>query len=146
MTETMKWDRRFLDLAKLVSSWSKDPSSKVGAVIVDADRRILGVGYNGFPRGTNDDHMIYSDRPRKYLRVVHAEANAILNSNGNLEGATIYCTHPPCASCTGLIIQSGIRTVISLQANEQFYIRLRDSLDEAELMLNESGIQRWTYD
>lgn len=104
------WHERFFAMADLVSSWSKDPSTRVGAVIVDSwDRTILGVGYNGFPRGVDDR---YGSREDKLLRTVHAEANAILNANRSVSNATIYVTPlHPCANCAGLIIQSGIKMV-----------------------------------
>jgi len=108
----MTWDNRFFDLADMVGSWSKDPSTKVGAVIVRPDRTIASVGYNGFPRGVDDSPEIYDDRPKKYMRVVHAEANAILSAREPLHGYTLYVTPlHPCATCSGLIIQSGIKVV-----------------------------------
>lgn len=74
-----EWDKFWLTVATLVSVRSKDPSSKVGAVIVDNDKRFVSMGYNGFPRGTNDDPELYQDRPEKLRRVIHAETNAILS-------------------------------------------------------------------
>lgn len=104
-----KWHERFFDLAALVGSWSKDPSTKVGAVIIRPDRTIASVGYNGFPRDVLD---IYTTRDDKLLRTVHAEANAIMSAREPLHGYTIYVTPlHPCANCAGLIIQSGIKTV-----------------------------------
>lgn len=108
-----KWDSRFLELAEHVAGWSKDPSTKVGAVIVDGKRRVRGLGYNGFPRGVVDAPERYEDRQLKYPRVVHAEANAILNSVGSVEGCTLYVAPlPPCAECAKLIIQAGIRRAV----------------------------------
>lgn len=105
-----KWDRRFLDLAGQVSTWSKDPSTKVGAVIVRPDRTIASLGYNGFPRGTNDT---YQDRPHKLLRTVHAEMNAILSAREPLHGYILYVTPLcPCANCAAAIVQSGIAEVV----------------------------------
>lgn len=105
----MKWHKRFFDLADLVGSWSKDPSTRVGAVIIRPDRTIASVGYNGFPRGVLDR---YTTREDKLLRTVHAEANAILTAREPLHGYTIYVTPlHPCANCAGLIIQAGIKTV-----------------------------------
>jgi dCMP deaminase len=103
------WHDRFFDLADLVASWSKDPSTKVGAVIIRPDRTIASVGYNGFPRGVDDT---YTTREDKLLRTVHAEANAILTAREPLHGYTLYVTPlHPCANCAGLIIQSGIKVV-----------------------------------
>jgi dCMP deaminase len=108
-----KWDKRFLDLSELVSGWSKDPSTKVGAVVVDGDRRVISLGYNGFPRGVKDDDRL-QDRESKYKIITHAEANALLFASESLKGYTIY-TYPfmPCSRCSGLIIQAGIKRVVS---------------------------------
>ena len=106
-----KWDHRFLEMAKLVASWSKDPSTKVGAVIVDEDKRVRGVGYNGFPTGVQDIDGRLEDREKKYKFIVHAEQNAILNSDLSTmlyaRTGTLYCTMFPCAGCAKVIIQCG---------------------------------------
>ena len=108
-----KWDYRFLDLAKFISGWSKDPSTKVGAVIVDKNNRIVSVGYNGFPKHIEDNDRL-KERDTKYNIIVHGEINAILFANKSVEGCTLY-TYPfmPCPRCAGLIIQSGISRVVS---------------------------------
>lgn len=106
-----KWNTRFFELAKHVATWSKDPRTKVGAVVVDDLNRIIGVGYNGFPRGVVDTPALYQDRESKLQRVVHAETNAILNSNTSVRGCKIYVTLPPCNECAKIIIQSGIAEV-----------------------------------
>ena len=85
-----KWDKRFLDLAKHISTWSKDPSTKVGSVIV-YNRRILSTGYNGFPAGVYDDPKVYANREEKNKIVIHAEENA-LGFPGKYDGATLYTT------------------------------------------------------
>jgi len=110
-----KWDERFIELAKLVGSWSKDPSTQVGAVIVDQKNRIVSVGYNGFPRGIKDNSKKLIDRSTKYDIIVHAEANALAFANKSVEGCTLY-TFPfqPCSRCAGLIIQSGMKRVVSV--------------------------------
>lgn len=111
-----KWDNRFMKLAREISTWSKDPSSKIGAVIVDDDRRILATGYNGFPRGVEDTEERLNDKEQKYARVVHAEANALLSalySGVSVKGATLYVWGlPVCGDCTKLVIQSGIQRVV----------------------------------
>ena len=110
-----KWDNRFLELAKLIGSWSKDPSTQVGAVIADDNNRILSIGYNGFPKGVEDSEKRLFEREEKYAIIVHAEANALMFANKSVEGCTIY-TWPfePCSRCAGLIIQSGIKRVVSV--------------------------------
>ena len=132
---------RFLEMAKMVGSWSKDPSTQVGAVIVDDDRRVISLGYNGFPKGGADNQRL-DDRKEKYKMIVHAERNALLFANTSVKDGTIF-TYPfmPCPICTGMIIQSGIRRVVSLQTDnprwqEDFEIS-RKMLDEAEVGLVE---------
>lgn len=85
----MSWDDRFLELATVISSWSKDPSTQVGAVIVDDDNRVISIGYNGFPKGIKDDHRL-SNRDLKYEMVVHAEANALLFANAPVKLSLIH--------------------------------------------------------
>lgn len=113
------WDRRFLELAKSVGQWSKDRSTKVGCVIVGPDREIRSTGYNGFPRGVNDEPDCRHARPTKYLFTEHAERNAIYNAarmGTSLLNCTLYfywpASGPPCADCARAIIQSGISRVV----------------------------------
>jgi dCMP deaminase len=112
------WDGRFLTLAEVVASWSKDPSTKCGAVIVRPDKTIASVGFNGFPRGTLDDPEFYDDRELKYARVVHAEVNAVVHAREPLHGYTLYVwppgAGPTCDRCAGVVIQSGITNVVYL--------------------------------
>lgn len=134
MTESRSnswWDLWFLGLAEYVASASKDPSTKVGAVIVDSKRRIVSLGYNGLPAGIEDTEERLSNRELKYKLIVHAERNALLFSNSKVENCTIY-TWPfmPCSSCASLIIQSGISRVVSLNSEnprwlEDFFLSTR---------------------
>ena len=94
-TTSVEWDLRFLELAKLVSTWSKDPSTKVGAVIIDDNRRVVSVGYNGFPKGVRDSEHRLGNREVKYNYMVHAERNAMLFANSIPKNSTIY-TYPFC--------------------------------------------------
>jgi len=111
----MVWQQRYLDLAKQVSTWSKDPSRKIGAVAVGSKGQILSQGFNGFPRGILDSADRYSDRPTKYKLVVHAEMNVIYNATFNgvsLDGASLYVYGlPVCSECAKGIIQVGIKKV-----------------------------------
>ena len=105
-----KWDLRFLDLAQHIAQWSKDPSTKVGAVIVRPDKTICSVGYNGFPRGIEDTEERLNNRDLKYPCMVHAEMNAILNSKESLDGYILYISSPTyfaptCDRCAVHIIQ-----------------------------------------
>lgn len=115
--ELDKWDYRFLDLAKNVSSWSKDPSTQIGSVFVK-DRRILSTGYNGFPSGMSDCTSRYNNREIKYKYIVHAEKNAIYNATHHgisLNGSTCYVYGlPVCSECAKGLIQVGTKRVICL--------------------------------
>ena len=138
-----QWDYRFLDLSKLIASWSKDPSTKVGAVIVDEDRRILSLGYNGFPLGISDDKRL-DNREIKYKMVVHAECNALLFCSEPPVGATIY-TYPfmPCPKCAGMIIQTGITRVVSYESNNE---RWSEEFALSRNMFKEAGIGLLEYE
>lgn len=136
-----KWNGRFLALADLVASWSKDPSTQVGAVIVREDGTIASVGYNGFPRFVDDSDDLYDNREEKYARMVHAELNAILNAHERLDGCTIFVTHPPCCSCAGAIIQAGITSVIYEKPTPDLLSRWGKSLEQASRMFSEAEIE-----
>ena len=115
----ISWDEYFMGIALLSAKRSKDPSTQVGACIVNQYNKIVGIGYNGFPIGCDDDSLPWaktSDSPNetKYPYVVHAEANAILNSTKDLHGARMYVALFPCNECTKLIIQSGVKEIIYL--------------------------------
>lgn len=111
-----KWDNRFMELAKTISTWSKDPSSKIGAVAVNDERRILATGYNGFPKGIDDTPDRLNDREKKYPLIVHAETNALMNAlyaGVSLKNATMYVHGlPVCPECAKLIIQAGVRRIV----------------------------------
>ena len=119
---SQKWDKRFLDVATLVSTWSKDPSTKCGAVIVNPKRHPISVGYNGLPKEMPDDPAILNNRIEKYKHVIHAEANAILNADITVADCTLYVTHPCCENCAHFIAESGIRRVV-YPSNPEFEAR-----------------------
>lgn len=135
-----KWDLRFLELAKFISSWSLDPSTKVGAVITDTENRVVSVGYNGFPKGIKDDDRL-NNREIKYQIVVHGEVNAIMFANKSLENCTLY-TYPfePCPRCAGVIIQSGIKRIVApfntIDRWENDFKLSRQLFSEANIMIN----------
>ena len=108
-------DRRFMELADFIAQWSKDPSTKVGAVIVDPrNKRIVSTGFNGFPYGVEDSADRLEDKSVKYEMIVHAETNALMFAGEQANGCVLYVTPlPPCARCAVLIIQSGITRVVS---------------------------------
>ena len=126
---TEKWDKRFLEMAKLVSTWSKDPSTKVDAVITDLSKKIVSVGYNGLPSYVPDDPYILNNREEKYKFIIHAEVNALLTAAKDVTGYTIY-TYPflTCTQCSAMVIQSGIIRVVSYQCVDERWIpRIEDS-------------------
>ncbi len=132
-----KWDARFITLAGLVASWSKDPSTQVGAVIVDRDKRIVSTGFNGFPRGVVDDLV---DREVKLLRTIHAEENALLFARRDVTGMTVYVTRPPCARCAAKLVQSGIARVVYTLPPVDFVERWAIEMREAQAMFDAVGV------
>ena len=142
-----KWDRRFLNLAEHIAGWSKDPSTQVGAVIVNDRREIVGTGYNGFARGVKDWPKRYDDRPTKYKLVVHAELNACLTAGHRALGGTIYVwpafgKPPLCSGCAKAVIQAGIIRVVGRKpdVSPEVAERWREELEAAELMCSEAGV------
>ena len=140
-----KWDRRFMEQAQLIASWSKDPSSKIGAVIVNDERRILATGYNGFPRGILDTPDRLNNKDEKYPRIIHAEMNALMNALYNgvaVKDATLYVYGLPiCPSCTKCIIQAGIKRVVipNTKTDKGNWQEIWE--EQSSLMLQESGVQ-----
>ncbi|MDD4212955.1 MAG: dCMP deaminase family protein [Bacilli bacterium] len=117
-TDYISWDTYFMGVALMSAMRSKDPNTQVGACIVNEKKRIIGIGYNGFPVGCDDDEFPWENNGdflnSKYPYVVHAEPNAILNASCSLENATLYVTLFPCNECAKLIIQSGIKEIVYL--------------------------------
>lgn len=138
-----KWDRRFLEMAALCGTWSKDPSTKVGAVIVSDRRRVVSVGYNGFPRGINDDDELLHNRDLKLLLVAHAERNALDNAECSVVGSTLYTTLFPCNECTKSIIQRRITRVVSFSIPESKYQKY--NFDSSINMLSQCNIDVKLY-
>jgi len=137
-----KWNLRFLHLAQTIALWSKDPSTKVGAVIVRPDKTIASVGYNGFPRGMDDDGSLYLDREEKYDRIIHGEINAILNAKEPLNGYCLY-TYPlaPCNRCAVQVIQAGITKVVFPKLEEDLRERWGASVARTKEYLDEVGVE-----
>ena len=138
----ISWDEYFMGVAMLASMRSKDPSTQVGACIVDGENHILSTGYNGFPCGCSDDEFPWEREggfcETKYPFVVHAELNAILNAHGkNLVGAKIYVSLFPCNECAKAIIQAGIREVVYLSDKYE----TEDSTVASKRMLTAAGVK-----
>jgi dCMP deaminase len=136
----ISWDAYFMGVAKLSAMRSKDPDTQVGACIVNESKRIIGIGYNGFPMGCEDNEFPWAkvgDRvDTKYPYVVHAEANAILNATTSLKNSKIYVTLFPCNECSKLIIQSGISEII-YESNKYAHT---DTHQAAIKMLKAAGV------
>lgn len=142
----MKWHRRYLELAREVSTWSKDPSTRVGAVAVNPKTgQILSTGYNGFPRGISDTEERLNNRDLKLCLTIHAELNTILNASltgVSLEGSHMYVYGlPPCSTCTLSIIQSGIKKVLFLKTDIEKSDRWKESWNKSKQLLEEAGIE-----
>lgn len=114
------WDSRFMDLALHIANWSKDQTTKVGCVIVGPENDVRALGYNGFPRGINDQEPLRHSRPEKYLWTEHAERNAIYNAAQNgvaLRDCRMYLPWFPCMDCARAIVQCGLRELIAFPPN-----------------------------
>ena len=138
----ISWDEYFMGVAQLAAERSKDPSTQVGACIVDGEKRILSTGYNGFPHGCSDDEFPWnrdeSKGDTKYQYVVHAELNAILNASGkSLAGSTLYVGLFPCNECAKAIIQAGVKEVIYLSDK----YKTTPNTVASRKMLNAAGIK-----
>lgn len=135
------WDQRFLDLATLVSGWSKDPSTKTGAVIVGPDRSVLSVGFNGFPKGMPDLPKLYENREEKYSRIIHAEVNALLYAGRPLhEGCTLYIApFMPCDRCVVQMLQAGIKRFVAPIASGDKLERWGEAFQKTRRYINECG-------
>ena len=138
--DVLSWDEYFMGLAHLSALRSKDPSTQVGACIVSEDKKVVGIGYNGFPRGCSDDEFPWERDggfiDTKYAYVVHAELNAILNSNQDLRGCTVYVSLFPCNECAKAIIQSGITRIVY----ESDKYATTDSTLVSKKMLSAAGV------
>lgn len=134
------WNQRFMDLAHHVAGWSKDPSTKVGAVIVNDKKQVLSLGYNGFPRGVHDCAERYNDRSTKLQFVAHAERNALDNAYIDVDGATLYSTLYPCSECAKSIIQRGIRQVVTSKAWYEHQAKIF-CFDITETMFKEADVE-----
>jgi dCMP deaminase len=139
-----RWDTRFLGLAAHISSWSKDPSSQVGAVITDG-KRIISLGYNGFAAGVNDTAERLEDRSCKLNLTIHAEENAMIFAKRDLTGCTVYVTHPPCPRCASKLVQEEVKRVVFITPSEDFLSRWSADLELSYQMYEEAGIEHIAY-
>lgn len=136
-----KWDLRFLELAKLVAGWSKDPSTQTGAVFVGRENKIISVGYNGFPSGIADTEARLNDRETKYSMIVHCEMNALLSASQSVRGSTLY-TWPfmSCDRCCVHMIQAGVTRVVAPKAAPDKEERWGEAFVKTRALFKEAGI------
>ena len=141
------WHVRFIKLAHEVAEWSKDPSTKVGCVLVK-NKRVISTGYNGFPKNISDSFDRLMDREQKYEMTVHAEINAITTAalhGVSTEGASAYITFNPCSRCSAVLINAGIDSVYVSTAND-IPTRWLENFILASKMLAEAGVEYHTID
>ena len=134
-----KWIHRFFQMAEMVGSWSKDPSTQVGAVIVEGNR-VVSVGFNGYPHGVGDSADM-DEREIKYLKTIHAEENAILFAKRDLSGCEVFVTHFPCPNCSAKIIQTGIKTVYCKTQTADYLSRWGEKIKLSEDMFKQAGVK-----
>ena len=138
-----KWDRRFLELARHLATWSKDPSTQVGCVVVGPDREIRSTGFNGFPRGIDDSLERLSQRELKYPLICHAEENAIMHAariGVALKGCVAYVTWPPCTRCARSLVQAGIIEIF-YPAGLEIPERWREDFELSSSLFQEAGVR-----
>ena len=137
----LSWDEYFMSIALLSAQRSKDPNTQVGACIVNDKNKIVGIGYNGFPTGCSDDEFPWAREgtflQTKYAYVCHAEVNAILNSNSNVEGCRMYVALFPCNECAKIMIQSGIKELVYLSDKYSE----TDAVRASKLMFDKAGLK-----
>lgn len=136
----LSWDECLMQIAHVISERSKDPNTQAGAVIADEGNVVIGLGYNGFPRGVDNENFPWGRTGKlsetKYAYVCHAEENAVYNANGPVKGAKIYCTLFPCNECAKTIVQTGIREVIfesDKYHNDDVWVAARKIFDSAQV-------------
>jgi dCMP deaminase len=137
-----KWDIRYLELARMVASWSKDPSTQTGAVIVREDNSVASLGYNGFPKGIDDSPERYENREIKYSYIVHCEMNAVLSAHSHVKGSTLY-TWPffSCDRCCMHMIQAGITKVVAPSCPADKQERWGAILEDSKNRFREAGVE-----
>ena len=138
-----KWDLRFLDMAKLIAQWSKDPSTKVGSVITDNNHKVVSIGYNGLPAKIPDVYDLLQNREEKYKYIIHAETNAILTAKTSVVDCTVY-TYPflPCTNCASMLIQAGIIRVVSFECIDN---RWKERLEDSKKLFDMANVKYIEY-
>ena len=140
MSKLNKWAKRYLALAHHVAQWSKDPTTKVGAVAIGVNHRQIAIGYNGFPEGIADTEERLNDRETKLLLMQHAERNVLDQATFNLEGALLVVTHHPCAECAKSIVSKKVRLVVCPRGSPGYQMRWKAEIVLAKAILDEGGV------
>lgn len=148
----MSWNKYFIDLLEPIASKSKDPRTKVGAILVNHDHELISAGFNGFPRGVKDLPERYNDRPTKYKFVAHADTNAlnIAAKNGkSTNNSIMYLPWYPCTNCTKSIIQCGVKKVVidgrNYEEKEAHWTAWKEDIDISKTMLSEASVEIEIY-
>ena len=128
MSEKISWDEYFMEIAESVAKKSKDPSAQVGCVIVDPKRRPVSFGYNGLIQGADETKMTLSERPMKYYFAIHAEMNALIFAQRNLEDCILYCSFATCDNCLKHCLQAGIKKFVYRQLRVNSYGKTKKSM------------------
>jgi dCMP deaminase len=136
----LSWDEYGMALSRVVARKSKDPSTQVGAVIMDRLNRVVSVGYNGLPRGVADTKDVLTNREMKYSTVIHAEENALLFAQRDLTGCTVYVTLPPCSRCAAKIVQVGIKRIVAGRPTEEQELRWGQGWELARWLYRQPGV------
>lgn len=141
-----RWTDYYFDLAERASAQSKDPSTKHGAVLVNNRKRIIGIGFNGFPSAIDDLPDLLSNREVKNTLIIHAEVNAIDNAMGSVEGAHMFITGAPCSKCALRIVQEGIKTVHwRVDTRPDYMLRWADDCKLAQSIFDRAGVEYYEY-
>lgn len=142
----VSWDELFMSMVYLIAMKSKDNHTHIGAVVVDKNHKIRSLGYNGFPRGINDNKSWRQEKPEKYFWFEHAETNALHNRDLSLEGCVMYTNGIPCADCARAIIQSGLKEVVyDFYWNEENSDKWKNSCNRSKKMFREARVKLRGY-
>ena len=136
----MHWDEYYLNIAETVATQSKDPSTKVGCVIVSEDNYIISTGYNGFIRKCDENFMTF-EKPLKDLLSVHAEMNALINTKSSLKNSIVYCTHASCENCLKHLVQAGVKKIIYKHSNTNGNYLVGDRLEAIKRIIKATNIE-----
>lgn len=141
-----KWDVRFLEMARLVSTWSRDPSTQTGAVIVRPDKGVVSVGFNGFAKPMEDREEWYNNREEKYSRIVHCEINALIQAQKSVEGCILY-TYPfaCCDRCTVQMAQAGIKRFVFPSPTVDALTRWSSAFEKTKQYMREMSLEWMEY-